>query len=479
MNLCLTKISQNMARILFVLTMLLCAAALLLGVTQGQPFLEAFGLAILALVVLRLIWRPIVRWLAKPGVVKSWLILTALCFVVKMIWVLAVQVPIEGDYSVFWSYANALATGDVIYEGRYIALFPHIFGYSSFLSWFIRLFGSGPFVAQIVNVGLTICSGSILFRLCYSWRNLQSAISVYLLWITCPSQTIYNSLVLSEPLYTALMLAFLLLMTEVSLHMHQAKRPVVLCVVAGVVGGLLLRWIDGTRPIAAIWIIALLIWIFCLNPHTITALRTWRRWLPFLVLLVGVYQLTGPIWNAQITKAIGEEPANTPGYNMLVGFNQDSAGRWNQEDSDRLMFYSNQPGATASWAQEQILADAKARATTDDMNYPHLFREKLRVFLGSDNSSVIYSSAVLAHTKLFSYACNAFYYMSILLAIAGVIQLWRKKESSTYLLPLLYTVGLTIAQMLVEVAGRYHYSMIPMLLLIGQAALCEPIKKAK
>lgn len=32
----------------------------------------------------------------------------------------------------------------------------------------------------------------------------------------------------------------------------------------------------------------------------------------------------------------------------------------------------------------------------------------------------------------------------------------------------LYILGLTLAQMLVEVAGRYHYSMIPMLLLLGQ-----------
>ena len=41
------------------------------------------------------------------------------------------------------------------------------------------------------------------------------------------------------------------------------------------------------------------------------------------------------------------------------------------------------------------------------------------------------------------------------------------------LLPL-YVLGLTCAQMLVEVAGRYHYSLIPVLLLLGQAALFPP-----
>ena len=41
-------------------------------------------------------------------------------------------------------------------------------------------------------------------------------------------------------------------------------------------------------------------------------------------------------------------------------------------------------------------------------------------------------------------------------------------ERGLLLLAPLYILGLTLAQMLVEVAGRYHYSMIPMLLLLGQ-----------
>lgn len=44
----------------------------------------------------------------------------------------------------------------------------------------------------------------------------------------------------------------------------------------------------------------------------------------------------------------------------------------------------------------------------------------------------------------------------------------RSRERGLLLLAPLYILGLTLAQMLVEVAGRYHYSMIPMLLLLGQ-----------
>lgn len=37
----------------------------------------------------------------------------------------------------------------------------------------------------------------------------------------------------------------------------------------------------------------------------------------------------------------------------------------------------------------------------------------------------------------------------------------------------LYVLGLTSAQMLVEVAGRYHYSLLPMLMLMAQAAISD------
>ncbi len=79
-----------------------------------------------------------------------------------------------------------------------------------------------------------------------------------------------------------------------------------------------------------------------------------------------------------------------------------------------------------------------------------------------------YSASVLRHTAFFSLLCNGFYYAAFLPAIGGAVQVWRSRERGLLLLAPLYILGLTLAQMLVEVAGRYHYSMIPMLLLLGQ-----------
>ena len=462
----LTAGAGLLTRIMLGLALALLAGGLILGAGQNGETRKALALALEVLLVL---WKglpPLCRRLGRLGAVRACLALTLLCLAVKGAWVLLVRVTPSGDYATFWGYANALAQQPVLAGGRYMALFPHIFGYASFLSWFIRLLGPGELPAQGLNVLLTAASGGFLFLLGRQWWGLPAGISAYLLWIACPSQTIYNSLILSEPLYTALILGVLVLLTA-----EEGKRPVV----RGVAAGLALRWCNGVRPIAAVVIIALVLWRVLLKPEEWLLEESRRYWLGLLAALLAVYALTGPLWQAHLTRRIGEEPSTTPGYSILVGFNQNSGGAWNQEDSDLLFSLSNAPGATAQQAQEGALEAAKARITSGEVALLPLMRDKLRAFLGSDHACMGYVNSVVRHTKLFALACNGFYYAALVVAGAGLVRLWRNRARSAVVLLPLYGLGLTCAQMLVEVAGRYHYSLIPMLLLLGQAAFFPPV----
>ena len=469
----LSKLSTLFLRLMWFIFLVICGLALVLGASQGEPYMRALVLGLVGIVFLRFLLPLVVKGLERLGYGKCLLLLAILCFVVKLFWVIKVRVPISGDYAVFWGYANSLAKSEVIEGGRYMALFPHVFGYSSFLSIFIKLFGANALLAPVLNVVLTVCSGCILFRLCWRWLHLRAAISAFLFWIVCPSQTIYNSMVLSEPLYTTLMLAFLLLVTEVSYRGEKVNKPVLVGIIAGVAGGILLRFVQGTRPIAMIWIIAMVIWLIFLNLHSVTKRGFLQCWGPFMAVLLLIYTGSGSLWDSSFVKRVGEPPASIPGYSVMVGFNKDSYGRWNREDSERLYSYSDAPGATAQWAQEQMLDDAIERVKSDDIDYHLLLMQKLRVFLGSDHTCIGYSASVLRHTDDFSLACNVFFYMSELLALWGAVRLWKRKERSTYALVPLFVLGLIVAQMLVEVAGRYHYSIVPMLILLGQAAMFD------
>lgn len=466
------SLSVWLGRAMLAIFLAVCAAALVLGVTQERAYTQAFLLALVCVAAALWLLRPLCRLAAELGTLRIWIALTALCLAVKGAWVLLVQVPMSGDYTVFWGYAQSLAQSETIDGGRYMALFPHIFGYASFLSWFIRVLGPLPLLAQTLNVVLSVCSGSLLFLLGERWWGLPAGISAYLFWIACPSQTMYNSLVLSEPLYTTLILLFLLLATCLT-RWSGRPRPVLRGALWGIAAGLLLRWINGLRPIAAILLIASFLWVLLLRSGKLKDGGTRRLFLPFLAVMTAVYLVTGPLWNAHIARRIGEEPSTTPGYSVLVGFNPASGGRWNQQDSDTLFGYSDQPGATAQQAQAAAMEDAKARITSGQVDFTALFQQKIRTFLGSDDTCVGYSSAVLRHTELFSKVCNGFYYGIVLLSLAGAVQLWRRGAGSAALLAPLYVLGLTSAQMLVEVAGRYHYSLIPMLVLVAQAGLWD------
>lgn len=456
------RLSGFSQRLVLVFFLLLCGLGLLAGVIQDSFHGQAFLLAVVCLVLTWVILPRVTALLERMGAKRCCLLLIWLCFLVKLAWVLLVQAPIEGDYATFWGYANSLATHEVIDSGRYIALFPHIFGYAEFLSIFLALFGSSHWVPVLLNVLLSVCSGYLLFQLCLDWFGQRAACGAILFWTFCPSQTMYNSLILSEPLYTTLMLAFLLLVSRLTACTKRVRMAT-----AGVLAGVLLRLIQATRPIGVIWAIAVVLWLLFL------ALPRWQKGegrmlcFIFLPVMLAAYVLTGPLWQAHLAARIGEQPSTVPGYSLLVGFNQESAGCWNQEDSDRLKQYSNQPGATAQWAQEQMKKDALERITSGDIQYPTLMYEKLRGLLGSDDSCVGYLTSVVRHVQFFRLICNGYYYLLLMLALAGAVRLWKDRSGGACLLVPLYCEGLILAQMLVEVAGRYHYSLIPMLILLG------------
>ena len=141
-NLRLNCTAHLMQRLLLTAFFILAVSALAVGISQGERYLQAFALALLGLFLYTALCVPAAKRLEHLGPLRLWLLLTILCVAIKVFWIWRVRVPLAGDYSVFWGYANALSERTTVYGGQYMALFPHIFGYADFLSWFIRL--SGP-----------------------------------------------------------------------------------------------------------------------------------------------------------------------------------------------------------------------------------------------------------------------------------------------------------------------------------------------
>lgn len=473
------KINNILKRIMLALFMLLMAAAVLEGSLldmEHKSYTVALVLAVLCLgaycVLLKKLPQDREYLCDRLGAVKTGVIIGIIYLVINLGFVFLCRIEPYGDYASFWLTAMSVGTGNAPIP-RYIALFPHILGYASFLGTFIKLFGASSMLAPILNVILTLISGVIIYVLCLRWRGLRAGAFAFLLWSFCPSKTLYNIHALSEPLYTCLILLFILMVTE--LDRRVGKSSVWLFPAAGAVCGLVLVCVNAARPIAAVPIIAFFIWLVLLRDKGRRDVRANLSWAACALLLCGVYIFSWQLWQAHAEKAIGEPPAFHYGYSVSVGFNTESMGSYNEEEMAMLGHYFYDEELTAPEAQAHMLEDVKVRLSSGEINFPRLFAAKIRTLIGDDEGGAFCASFVLSPLGYSALAVlsNIFYYALVILAIVGSLRLWKSGETGPVLIAPMYILGLCLAHMLVEVAGRYHYSIIPMLIILA-AFSCKP-----
>ncbi len=466
---------ETCSRLLAGLMLALCALLLALGLLAGTvldlghpAFAAALLGAVCVLGLLALLRRKrpgLLAPLLRLGERRCALLLLLLCLAVNGLWLCLVRLEPEGDYSVFWQTSVLLSRGERPAGdlNLYLSLFPHLLGYSGFLAPFLRLFGESTAVPAALNLALTGLSGLLLFSLCRDWWGLETAVWAGLFWCFLPSKLLYNAMVLSEPLYTCLLLLFLRLM-----QLAERRRSLPLSLLLGALSGLVLRCMNMARPIAAVPVIAAGLWILLLRGEKLREKRDWLRWGGTFALLLAVYLLLAAPARGYLTRILGTEPAETPGYNIYVGFNPETDGGYSEADMVTFGDVLHGPAEDdVNEAQRQMLALALERVRT--VKLPRLLLGKLRIFLGRDETAAYHSARALspALKKLCILACNVGYYLLGLLSFAGLWRLWKTREHSTALLVPLYCVGLTLAQMLAEVSDRYHYSILPMLVILA------------
>lgn len=400
--------------------------------------------------------------------------LLVLCLGLRLFWVLHAQIAPTEDYEVFHGVASAMAQSYDLWRNQYLSLFPHVMGYAWFLSLFYKVLGPSPLVAAVVNALLSTLSCALLFLLAKRLWGAGAAAMAALVWTFFPSQIFYNMFVLSEPLYTTLLLGVLLAAArwDAGAYAPSPKGAVGL----GALAGVLAAAVNLCRPVGAILLLCLLLWLALVRLECWRD-RAWRRnALCFLLALAGVYLLAGRLGSGYLDRRLGVPSATTPGYNILVGFNAQSGGRWNPEDSALLFETANQPGTTPNAAQRQMLDYARARVTSGTIDFGKLFGDKLYHLMGRDDACVEYAATVLARGQTLSKLCNIYWYMALLLALAGTVAALVKRDRGGLFPAMLYFVGLILAHMLVEVAGRYHYSLlvpITLLAVYGVTSLGE------
>lgn len=386
---------------------------------------------------------------------KRLMLLLSLCFTVKLSWVLLIRIRPETDYKMFFDTAADLSRRLVI-DSRYVALFPHIMGYALFLSVFFSVFGVHYLLPPVINAVLSVVSMALLYDICRRLFGRETAVTAAVLWTVFPSQTIFNMMALSEPLYCTLLLAIWALL--VSFHARQASLTAGRHVFGAMALSALLVLFNMTRPLAVIQIIAFSAWLLLVGraPAQKAAGRSKLMFLALTLAFYGVFTLAA---NQYIALRLGEKPAGIPGYSLYVGFNADSRGTYNDQDARLLSSYNSRTGWSADRVQRQMYRDTLEKLKSGGINYPKLLYDKYLVLLGDDSSAVYYARSVLRYGEHLATASNIFYFSIVVFSLVGAVRAMRTNHTSPLFMICLFAVGLILAQLLVEVAGRYHYAI--------------------
>ncbi len=467
------KVSGISVRVLYLLTAALLVMFFWINIKPKQTpvFLyTSLGVALVFLLILCKRYHSVRLHVPERYALISLLLC---CFLVKLMWVLCVQTEPEVDYLTFYETAEQYAqtyTLPSTWLQRYISLFPHIFGYASFLSLFFALFGASPLVAVFLNVVLSVIQTALLYYIGKKTVSHGGGILAGVIWILLPSQTIYNMYVLSEPLYTAgiLLAIALLVYTRGCMDEMSYAR---LAAYGGILS-LVLVLTNMVRPLAPILLTALLIWLFLIDNK-----KMFRKKAVYSITVLAAYLVLLSFSQQYTTARIGAEITSLPGYNIYVGFNQETAGTWNEEDSNTFFEYAGDDRFDAPQVQQRMFQLAKERVINGGIDYKKLFIDKFDALWGDDSACVGYAYDAIPNPMFWTMVSNVFYYILFFFALLGaVFGLFRKSRSATAFAAL-YFIGLTLGHMFTEVALRYHYSGLISLTLLSVYGICAMTKK--
>ncbi len=467
------RVKEFLRKALLFLVIILLGAGVLLGTAGNfvhKSYFFAFCVAAVLAVLSVLCNKKktcLMPCVERSGLKNMCLFLSVVCLLFNGIWVFVFRPIQAADYQTFFQAAADLANGVHPTGKDYLAMFPHILGYAAFLSMFFRMFGQSVLTAAVVNVVLTTGSGILIYLLTWKYTAEKTpAALMYLLWIVCPSKLLFNAMSLSEPYYTFLLLLFLLITAKTFETRNGSLWNTLL---TGPAAGIVLALLNSARPIGVVPMIAFAIWFLLLSDRARMG-KMLKSGSLFFLAMVLCYFAAGKVWDAFLGVQLEQKPPSVPGYSVYVGFNPDTQGSYADTDMDLLQSrYFGEYGRDAELAQQSMLESAKERISDNKKSIPSLMIHKLGTLLGHDEAGAYYSKESMDDRaySLWCVASNIWYYYVCILAVGGCTVVWKQHRGDIFWLVPLCIVGVILAQLLVEVAARYHYCLIPMILLLA------------
>lgn len=416
-------------------------------------------------------------------------------------WVIrAIPVEPESDFETYYRIANhllndTLLTPEGAADRRYIALYPHTIGYPMMvLLPVFRIFGASVNAALYANLVCSMLAVVLAGHIGYRLHGRLGMVCVTVLTSLWPSHIFYSNMVATEPAFTLLLLLAADVMLSVldrkenSLFVRAPGRMLALLCLLGVV----LAVAGAIRPMALILLAAFAAVQLGMGKEGVEKhdgsgmQNAVSRGVMCLVLTLVFYFGTGMIITKTISDTIMDEPVgglSASGYNLMVGVNSKSLGLWNQEDADFFTAAYEATGSAAE-AHKACMDKALERISAEPENTLDLLIYKFRDLWQTDDFGIDWNLLWTGQQGTLTEERSAMFetwrpvgrtawMMLLLLCLLAVLEAWRKTRAPHPMLMVcvLFFLGTALAHMLLETQVRYHYNMLPFLILLGSFAL--------
>lgn len=389
-----------------------------------------------------------------PGVLESRWLPVAGVAVVGMTRVLATarwDAPLISDFRQYHTLAENVLRGG----GWFSEVVP--MGYPLLLGATYRLAGVHTWAGEALNVVLAIGTSVVLYGFVRRTWGPRAAVLALALYALFPAQVLMTAVLGTEVVYGAVLLGALWAWSETeALGWRMA-------LVAGVLLGLSQYVRPTSLALAAVFVATLGLMRLGLAGMLT---RAGAFALAFVVVLLPVLR-----YNWQQAHQLSLSTSSYAGWSLLVGANQRSVGQWNIEDA-RLV--EKEPSIRA---RDALAArEARRRIAADPVAYARLIVRKLPVMWASEGYAPYWVMGTADDpprhaTALWTLVSQIVYAATLMVAAWALVRLAPFDPAAVVIV--LTLLAFAAIHSLLEVQGRYHFSVVPLFIVLAGVGLAR------
>ena len=408
------------------------------------------------------------------NVVKRFIFILSVSVFIRFLAVYFLGLTPQGDYAIYLSVARKIKNGNLDNK-LYFGIFPHALNYPIFISLFYRLLGERTWLPRIINLifgTFEAAFGTYIMEKCTNPRiGMIGGLAIAL----NPSIITFTLLSGGEPIYASIIITAVFFLTVG----FNSKKQHFWIVAAGITCAVA----NFFRPTGIILIIASILVIFLYSKVKIT--------IKIKQSLLLVFSFAVIVWaTGFVTTSVSgyTKPSYSFGWNLFIGANEQTQGRWNEKDAELFDEVKNNLGDPSEIQKHFFKLGVERYKNMGMRVIPH-FRKKLGVWFDESYVSRVITEWQTQYTRFksgdlqqtYSLIINLYNILIMSGAIAALLFL-SLEEKPPLILKIIsfYMIGSIMLFMVIETAARYkgaYYSVLTILAVYGYCKTGGFIKK--